>query len=225
METGTDSTPELTIEQKAKLYDALKTDHQALLLMACKLIDDFRHACYNGFNRKFKTKDGKDIETFGKDFDKIADELRHADGDNQRLAWELAEIFRALDKFGVHFDKVGEKGPIEAQTLTKDVMDCKKMAEEVAYHKELTSGGFNTIEKFREKFSADDAALAYKAMIFYYEYRFGHVYPGDENSIYQDAYRSIMLPLMARAGCLPDKDSMLKWMGDYQQKHSNAPFE
>lgn len=211
----------MTIEQKAKLYDALKVEHQALLILMSELLYDFRSACYNGFNRKFKDKDGKEIETFGKDFKDLADELRHADGDNYRMAWELADIFRDLAKFGVHFDKVGEKGPIDIRTLTQDVMDCKKMAEEVRHHNELSNGGYDTIEKFRKAFNEDDTELAYKALLFYFEYRFGHVYPGDENTIYQDAYRCVMLPLLARAGCLPDKESILEWVADYNAKHTS----
>jgi len=212
------SNRELTVEQKAKLYDALKDENQGLRLMVCKMLDDFRNLCYNGIHRKFKTREGNEVEIFGKDLSQIAEDLRQCDGG---LAWELSSTLKDLDKFGAHFDKVGEKGPIEARTLTQDVLDCKKMAEEVAHHNDLASHGYDTIDKFRKDFTASDEELTYKAILFYYEYRFGHVYPGDENSIYQDAYRCIMLPLMARVGCLPDKDSMLKWIGAYQEKHKS----
>lgn len=199
----------LTDEQKAKLYDAVVEERDAY----CYILGEFLHALtsmkYNGLNRHFKDKEGKEIETFGMN----ATELSHLYAmTRDRLGYDISDLFSVARRVNAKFEEMERKGPAEIAALLPNMVDLKE-AYKLAHEFDESPSQTNLA-----KLKKTDEEMAYELVMFFYEYQFGKVYPGDENSIYSDAFRMIMMSALVKIGVIPLRDNITKWLADMEEK-------
>lgn len=199
----------MTIEQKAALYDVVVKERDAYAHLLAKFFDRFRSGCFNGFNELWKDKDGNPIKTFGVPFDELRKKFF---GSRDQASFEMMMIFDTLSVCGVKFDELAGKGPAEIEAILPKVIDVEKT------YADLHKWDREPTEEQKKAFSLTDEQITFALITFFYEYQFGHVYPGDENEIYRDAYRQIMLAMMNRVGIKPDRESIVKWCADFREK-------
>lgn len=204
----------MTTEQKAKLYDSVIKERDAYRHLVAEFLSTMSSACFNGFDEAWKDhKTGKPIKTSGRKPEEISNDLRFKTrGDFHDVASEIARLLDIVKVAGAKLDEMEGKKPAELEALLPDVIDIKNAYKE-AHHWDTKP---TKAELNRLKLSPED--LAHMLVTFYMEYQFGHVYPGDENSIYQEVFQRIMSGALANIGVFPDRESIIEWSANFKPK-------
>lgn len=201
----------MTIEQKAALYDKVVEERDAFAYLLGEFIHSLESMKFNGLNRHFKDKEGKAIETFSmtaKELGKLWSMTR------DDLGYYIADLYRVIDRVNMKFEQVDRKGPAEIAALLPNIADLKEA------YKTAHEFDENPSEENIEKIKKTDEEIAYDLVTFFYEYQFGKVYPGDENSIYSDVFRSIMMAALIKIGVVPLRDNITKWLAEMREKQA-----
>ena len=195
----------MTATDKAKAYDKVASERDVCRGLLFELLDKLRSLTYNGMDSAFHRK-GQEIKTFGKSLDEIYEDLLHAD---ERIANDLAGLIRILIETGTRLEELGL--PAEIGVVADKVLDLGKAKEHL--------DRFDLdLETQKERYSMTDEDLCHALITFYWEYRFGHDYPGDEIEIYRSAFLHIMLSIMSRCNVRGTKDGMVSFISEYRAK-------